>query len=372
MDSPGGAIWLKPPGASGFAPAASWNFPVGSEVEPAEGEFARYLETSERIIALPPERYPPGQRPEIALPAWLTASTQAWLVVPLRHHDALLGFLVLSQPRAPRSLNWEDWDLLRTVGRQAASYLAEQAAIQAIADARQLEAFNRRFAFVVHDLKNLVSPLALMLANAVHHGEDPEFQRDVLATVGDSVERMKRMLSELGAGSHTRRTTARVTTAELLARVAAARASPALRVEAPDPGLAVMGDADLLATALGHLVQNAIEAVRGIGHVTVRAYRSGARLVIDVEDDGPGMSAQFVRDELFRPLSTTKPSGSGIGAFQARELVRDMGGRLDVASTPGAGTVMRISFPDPDAESNRSPTPVSEEAAPQPVAAGTP
>jgi putative PEP-CTERM system histidine kinase len=343
MDSPGGAIWLQAPGASSFAPAAAWNFPIGSEVEAAEGEFARYLETSERIVVLPPTG---EQAREIVVPEWLAASPEAWLVVPLRHPDGLLGFLVLRRSRAPRSLDWEDWDLLRTVGRQAASYLAEQAAIQAVADARQLEAFNRRFAFVVHDLKNLVGPLAMLLGNAARHGDNPEFREDLLATVADSVARMKRMLTEFGAGQPARRATVPVSIAAVTARVGQAKASPALVVEPPDADLAIVADPDHLEAALGHLVQNALEAVRGIGRVTVRAQGSDTdQVIIEVTDDGPGMSAAFVRDELFRPLSTTKRAGHGIGAFQARELVRDMGGRLDVESAPGAGTTMRLSFP---------------------------
>jgi putative PEP-CTERM system histidine kinase len=357
MDSPGGAIWLRPPGASAFVPAAAWNFPCGSAVEPAEGEFARHLGTSERIVALPPERYPHGDDDGVGPPAWLAGLPEAWLVVPLKHHDDLLGFLVLQQPRAPRSLDWEDWDLLRTVGRQAASYLAEQAAIQAVADARQLEAFNRRFAFVVHDLKNLVGPLALLLANATRHGDNPAFQQDLLATVGDSVSSMKRMLSDLGGAPRATPAAAPVAVGALLARVAHARSSPALRLAPPDPTLAVLADGELLATAIGHLVQNAIEAVRGVGRVSLGADRRDGDVVIEVADDGPGMSAQFVRDELFRPLTTTKPAGYGIGAFQARELVRDMGGRLDVSSVESAGTTMRISFPlhAPPAEPSAAP-----------------
>lgn len=345
MDSPGGAIWLRPAGASAYVQTASWNFPATPAVEDAQGELARYLETTERIIALPLDRYSPEQRAQLELPEWLDAAKHAWLVVPLRHHDGLLGFLVLRQPRAPRSLNWEDWDLLRTVGHQAASYLAEQEAIQAVADARQLEAFNRRFAFVVHDLKNLVSPLAMLLSNATRHGDNPAFQQDLIATVGDSVARMKRMLTELGAEPRSRVRATTISVGTLLEAVGRARAHPALTVEPVTPDLSLVADADGLETAIGHLVQNALEAVRGTGRVCLRALRREARVVIEVEDDGCGMSAAFIRDELFRPLSTTKSSGYGIGAFQARELVREMGGQLDVASTPGLGTTMRVSFP---------------------------
>ncbi len=141
---------------------------------------------------------------------------------------------------------------------------------------------------MVHDLKNLVSPLALLLGNAVNHGDNPAFQEDLIATVGDSVARMKHMLSELGAGPRVRRSVAAVPVAALLENIGRARACPALRVTPPDPALVVLADADLLTTALGHLVQNAIEAVRGTGRVTLRADCADARIVIEVEDDGPG------------------------------------------------------------------------------------
>src|SRR5258707_3991145 len=204
----------------------------------------------------------------------------------------------------------------------------------AVARARRPEASNRRFAFVVHDLKNLVSPLALLLNNAVRHADNPAFQQDLIATVGDSVARMKRMLAELGSEPRAARRSAPVPVAALLEDVAQSRACAALHFEPPDPQLAIMADRELLTTAVGHLVQNAIEAVRGIGRVTLRSTPRDDRVIIEGEDDGPGMSAAFVRDELFRPLTTIKPTGYGIGAFQARELVREMGGRLDVASTP--------------------------------------
>jgi putative PEP-CTERM system histidine kinase len=282
------------------------------------------------------------------LPEWLASLKQAWLVVPLLHGPRLLGFLVLPHSRAPRVLDWEDRELLKTVGRQAASYIAEQEAVQAIADARQLEAFNRRFAFVMHDLKNLVSPLSMLLANAPRHADNPEFREDLIATVGDSVDSMKRMLQELGQARSIDRPLGPVALEPLLRRVATERRNPCLVVESDGSDPIVQADADKLAAALGHLAQNALDAVAGKkgsqGRVVLRLATRGDRAIVEVEDDGPGMAPAFVRDELFRPMSSTKQSGYGIGAYQARELVRDMGGRLSVASTPGVGTTMRIGF----------------------------
>src|SRR5260221_408464 len=131
-----------------------------------------------------------------------------------------------------------------------------------------------------------------------------------------SVARMKRMLAELGSEPRAARRSAPVPVAALLEDVAQSRAAPALNIEPADPQLAIMADRDLLTTAIGHLAQNAIEAVRGIGRVTLRSTPRDDRVIIEVEDDGPGMSAAFVRDELFRPLTTTKATGYGIGAMQ--------------------------------------------------------
>ena len=64
-----------------------------------------------------------------------------------------------------------------------------------------------------------------------------------------------------------------------------------------------------------------------------------------VADDGPGMTPEFIRDTLFRPFGTTKKSGYGIGAYQARELIRQMGGRLEVTSAEGEGTRVHIYLP---------------------------
>jgi GAF domain-containing protein len=93
------------------------------------------------------------------LPPWLEQSEDAWLVVPLLVGDALLGFVVLSRPRTSIELDWEVRDLLKTAGRQAAGYLAQMQATEALLEARKFEAFNRMSAFVVHDLKNIVTQL---------------------------------------------------------------------------------------------------------------------------------------------------------------------------------------------------------------------
>jgi signal transduction histidine kinase len=100
-----------------------------------------------------------------------------------------------------------------------------------------------------------------------------------------------------------------------------------------------------LDAALRHLLDNAAEASPGDEPVRVVLRREGARLIVDIIDRGPGMTAEFVRDTLFRPLTSGRPGGNGIGAWQARDLLRGAGGDLSVLSLKGLGTTMRISLP---------------------------
>ncbi len=103
-------------------------------------------------------------------------------------------------------LDWEAFDLLRAAGRQAASYLAEERSTKGLRDAELLTEYSKRFAFVVHDIKNLASQLGLIVSNARRYIDDPEFQRDMLQTVEDSVARMNNLLSQLKADAAPRPT----------------------------------------------------------------------------------------------------------------------------------------------------------------------
>jgi signal transduction histidine kinase len=77
----------------------------------------------------------------------------------------------------------------------------------------------------------------------------------------------------------------------------------------------------------------------------MRVRHEAMSLVIEIVDRGPGMTPEFIRDELFQPFASTKSAGHGIGAYQARELLRAAGGDLLVLSNPRDGTTMRLLLP---------------------------
>jgi putative PEP-CTERM system histidine kinase len=211
--------------------------------------------------------------------------------------------------------------------------------------ARQFESFNRMSTFIVHDLKNLVAQLSLLNANAARHRDNPEFQRDMLETVDHSVHKMKLMLQKLGRTSPER--PAALAVAEVVRQAVALKSGfepqPVLVVR--DPGLTVLADRERLERVLGHLIQNAIEATPRDGSVTITLARRADRALVTISDSGEGMSEEFIRERLFRPFESTKAAGMGIGAFESREYIRELGGQLEVVSRRPAGTTFNVILP---------------------------
>jgi putative PEP-CTERM system histidine kinase len=267
--------------------------------------------------------------------------------MPLNHFGALIGFVVLARSRAQFKLDQEAYDLLGVVGHEIASRVAEQRAMQVLTQTRELREYSQRFAFVIHDIKNVSGQLSMLLANAEVYADNPEFQRDMLTTVRASVGKITRLLSRLAAETR-ERNHAVITPAERLrelvelSRIASGR-TIVLRDHSAGAGAAI--DPDAFDAIAAHLLDNATEASAEADAVEAELRLEPHRVVLDIIDRGAGMAPEFVRDELFRPLRSTKSGGHGIGAYQARELLRDAGGDLLVISQPGAGTTMRVILP---------------------------
>jgi putative PEP-CTERM system histidine kinase len=270
----------------------------------------------------------------------------AWAGIPLIHHDRLVGIVLLAAPEYRRPLDWEDFDLLRTAGRQAASSLAEAHGQQALSNAQRFEEFNRRFAFILHDVKNLVSQLSLLSRNAERHADNPDFRSDMIATLKGSVGKMNDLLARLSprSGAGVQRLEPQPLRPILTAAITAKRGDHNVRLLG-DTNLWTLADGVALEQAVGHLIQNAVEACSPTVPITVRVGAKDATVSIAIADKGVGMDADFVRNRLFQPFSSSKPGGFGIGAFEARSLIAAMGGRLGVDSHPGKGTTFTILLP---------------------------
>lgn len=349
VESPAGSLWTRAGAEADFRQSARWNAPPLEEREPVGSPFCMFLLERGWVIDIDEYRNAPRRYGQLALPPWLLANPDVWLVVPLTVGDELLGFVTLARPRTTMELNWEVRDLLKTASRQAAGYLAQMQATEALLEARKFEAFNRMSAFVVHDLKNIVTQLSLMMKNAQRLHANPEFQQDMLLTVESSLEKMRRLMLQLREGATPPGGVHGVELAPVLRRLAglAQARGRAIEVECVE-GLATRGLEDRLERVLGHLVHNALDATQADGRVWLRASRLSGQVKVQVGDTGVGMSEEFVQSKLFRPFSTTKPQGMGIGLYESFQYVREIGGAIDVASQLGQGTVVTVLMPSFD------------------------
>jgi len=348
VDSPGGALWLCSDAATCEYERA-WNLP--EEMLDRGESFASmraFLVRRQWIVNLDEYERDPQAYEDLTPPDWLLDEKRLWLIVPMFHEETLLGLVLLAKPRAPQQLDWETLDLLKLAARQAASYLALEQAAKALADARQFEGFNRLSAFVVHDLKNLIAQLSLVTRNAERHSRNPAFLEDAMATIRNSVDKMTRLLTQLRAAVPANRRDP-VDLGLVLRDVVAERscAEPRPRLEVPvAPAPVVHADKDRLGAVIAHIVQNAQEATPRDGSVVVRLCDEGRHVRIEVEDDGVGMDAAFVRERLFKPFDSTKGlAGMGIGAYECREFIRSLGGHIEVRSEPGRGTCFAMLVP---------------------------
>lgn len=346
-DSPAGLL-LIPDEEAQLELTARWKWPT-LEVPARAGGFALsgLLEQHNHILDLDKVRAGVDHVGELEhVPAWLVEADDAWALVPLIHFDRLVGAIVLARPRIERRLDWEDFDLLRVVGQQLASYLAEQAGQQALMDASRFDEFNRRMAFVMHDIKNLASQLALLSANAQKHADNPEFRKDMLVTLGKSSEKLNALLARLGRyGSGQAGALREVELTEIAATVEERfkNVHPVM-IGRADP-VKVLAEGEALEQALIHLVQNAVDASAADAAVFVNVNTDGINGLIEVVDAGTGMSPEFMRTGLFKPFVSSKQGGFGIGAFESREMIRAMGGRLAVESREGVGTRFCVTLP---------------------------
>ncbi|MEO8304456.1 MAG: XrtA/PEP-CTERM system histidine kinase PrsK [Betaproteobacteria bacterium] len=346
LESPAGSLWLRDSAGARVAQAARWNMPADPSIEPAGSGFVRFLSETGWVVNLEEFRSSPERYRDLELPLWVSELPNAWLIIPLANGSDLIGFVVLATARTRVDVNWEVNDLLKTAARQAATFLGQMQATEALLEARKFDAFNRMSAFVVHDLKNIVAQLSLMLKNAERHRENPEFQKDMLMTVEHSVERMKQLMMQLREGTTPVNAPQGVDLALVIGRIQRAKSSQVPVPEVRYDGNPIAtGHEDRLERVIGHLVQNAIDATDAVGRVWVRLAVQDGLAMVEVGDTGHGMTPEFVRDRLFKPFQTTKTTGMGIGAYESFQYVQELGGRVQVDSTPDEGTLVRLLLP---------------------------
>ncbi len=270
-------------------------------------------------------------------------------LVPLFFGEDLRGFIALGRPINPREVyTYEDYDLMKTLARQAASAILNLKLSEELAESRQMEAVGKISAFVLHDLKNLVSALSLMMENAKDYMDDPDFQRDMIRSLDNTVSKMKRLIERLKNIQD--KDALRYENVDLRALVLeTASLVTTAQISVSGEGICVDVDREEMQKVILNLLLNGIEACNGKGTVSadvgpLRAGDNGSAC-IRVSDTGSGMSEEFIRNSLFKPFVTTKGKGLGIGLYQCRQIVEAHRGRIDVKSEVGKGSVFTVILP---------------------------
>ena len=369
IGSPGGVLFLASEGDEQYKAAASWppqDFDL-RHFDPisSDDELVDFLARNQWVIDLAELRATPDAYQNIPVPEILAERGRFRLLVPLVLGEEFIGLMALANPPPPFKPNYEDRDLLKTVGRHVAVHVAQYEADRKLAESRQFEAYHRLTAFVMHDLKNLAAQLSLIVSNAERHKHNPEFIDDAIGTIANSTGRMQRLIAQLQR-REVKGGFRRVSLAEV-ARQATRRC--VTREPLPvcgdcDEQAWVEADPERLGMIVEHVIRNAQEATPADGEVTVSVALDGGpgseaaapigetgRLrvptaCLTVSDNGAGMSREFIQERLFKPFDTTKGSkGMGIGAYQVREYLMSIGGRVDVQSEEGRGTRFTLRFP---------------------------
>ncbi len=351
FSSPRGILFVADDSGQRYVPTAVWPKDGQALADlkevAADDDLVVFLRERQWIIDLKEYRASPEAYDNLELPTWANSNAELRLISPLLALDRLVGFVALDDPPTPFKMTFEDRDLLKTVGRHVATHIAQHEADRRLAESRQFEAYNQLTAFMMHDVKNSVAQLKLLVTNAARHKNNPAFIDDAISTVANTAERMTRLTEQLKQKAVIG--TPRPADLNDLARSAVERCRgrqpvPSFQPEAV-PAM-VHADPEKLTSVLEHVIRNAQEATPARGSVEVRLRRNGRQAVIEVADTGCGMDAEFVRHKLFRAFVTTKGAeGMGIGAFQAREYVRLLGGEVEVQSKPGHGTTFSINLP---------------------------
>ena len=346
VDSDAGVLWVRQPTGT-FEALSSWNTPLPESSPPASQTLLAFVDRTRWIVDLDELRDSPGHYKGMDPRDIPPEFDDAWALVPLVHNDAVCGLVTMAHSSTTSRLNFEDYDLLKTAGRQVASYLEQERATTRLAESMQFEAFSRLTAYLMHDLKNTMAQQQLIVDNAEKHRRNPDFVDDAIDTIRRSTERIRNVINQLQQGSRgSRHENVDVVKIVLKATSRTEHRQPVPRTRILADRAMVVGDEERLLMALCHAIGNAQDATPDDGTIDVDVSIDGESCVVQISDSGAGMDTEFVRNRLFKPFDSTKGAqGMGIGAHQIRETVREMGGDIAVHSEPGHGTTFALRMP---------------------------
>ena len=347
-ETSGGALWLTNDQDDFYLAeelSLSWHPPQPIK---SSDSLIKFIKNKQWIIDFVEFANTPDVYNEVDLSPWLGKDQRISLIVPLFRQNKLVAFVVLAKAKINRQLIWEDHDLLKTVGMQLTNALALSHTSEALLRSRQFEAYNRLSAFLVHDLKNLVAQVSLIVKNAEKHKHKPEFIDDSIETLENVVCKIDSILGQLKKGWLKADSKTLINLNEVIEDVILQQQGhkPTIHYIMSLDKCEVLAEKQKLTAILGHLVQNAQEATENLGAVQLILSKNEHYAIIKIIDNGVGMDAKFISERLFKPFDTTKGNaGMGIGVYEARDTILKYDGVCEVESNLGIGTTFTIKLP---------------------------
>ncbi|MCK5127767.1 MAG: GAF domain-containing protein [candidate division Zixibacteria bacterium] len=277
----------------------------------------------------------------------------AFLLVPIIARQEFLGFLGVGTHSSGRELESEEVAFIEAAARPLALTILSARMTGELLISREIESYHRFSSFVLHDLKNSVGMLSMLLQNAERNMEDPEFQKEALLTISKAVDRQKKIIyrlteerssdildkQQVDIGKLIEDTLKRIRLDTI--------PSVAVSLNLIE-GIKAIVDEEKIGSVFDNLIMNAIEAMPGGGEISISTSFSGDHgefIEVRIKDSGSGMDEEYIATRLFKPFSSTKKHGLGIGMYQSREIILLHNGRIEVTSILGQGTEFTIILP---------------------------
>ena len=348
VDSSGGGLWLKNDQDDFYlAEESNLGFSPPFTLQKNQS-LIRFMKKKQWVIDFIELSKSPHIYDDVDLSQWQNPLYNICLIIPLLQEDDIVAFVVLTKAKVTRQLNWEDHDLLKTVCLQLANALALSHASDALSRSRQFEAYNRLSAFLVHDLKNLVAQVCLIVKNSEKHKYNVEFIDDSIDTLKNIIFKMDHLLSQLKKEQLTTHNQSLINLVDIIKDVAIQQNAnkPNLQLITNLDNIEIVGETQKITAIFSHLVQNAQEATADDGFIKVILSTDNQEAIIKIIDNGTGMDNKFIAERLFKPFDTTKGNaGMGIGVYEARDYIMKHYGSCNVESALGVGTTFIIKLP---------------------------
>jgi len=270
------------------------------------------------------------------------------LCIPLVTGNEFLGLMTVGERVRGKPFSLEELDLIKTMGDQVADSLLNLKLSENLRKAREMEAFQTVAAFFVHDLKNVASSLSLMLQNMREHLDNPEFRRDALQSLSQSVTKINNMCTRIS--SLKERVEIEFTETDLneLVKTTLQELEGSFNgsvVEVLQRVPKAYLDSAQIRRVFTNLMMNANEALGNGGQIRVTTNCRDNWVELAVSDNGCGMSQKTMDECLFKPFKTTKKQGMGLGLFHSKMIVEAHKGRIEVESQEGVGSTFRVLLP---------------------------